>query len=59
LCRGGRGRARSVHARCREGVFVELIDLRILDIPGLDVETIGKSPKKTGAVVIAEEAAAS
>ena len=42
-----------------DGVSVELIDLRTLDIPGIDYETIGESLKKTGAVVIAEEAAAS
>ncbi|MCK5574142.1 MAG: MFS transporter [Bacteroidetes bacterium] len=42
-----------------EGVSVELIDLRTLDHPGIDYTTIGASLKKTGAVVIAEEAGTS
>jgi 2-oxoisovalerate dehydrogenase E1 component len=42
-----------------DGVSVDLIDLRTLDLPGIDYETIGKSLGKTGALVIAEEAAAS
>lgn len=42
-----------------EGVSVDLIDLRTLDLPGIDYETIGQSLGKTGALVIAEEAAAS
>jgi 2-oxoisovalerate dehydrogenase E1 component len=42
-----------------EGVSVELIDLRTLDLPGMDFEAIGKSLAKTGALVIAEEAPAS
>ena len=42
-----------------EGLSVELIDLRTLDHPGMDYATIGESLGKTGAVVIAEEAAAS
>ena len=42
-----------------EDISVEVIDLRTLDLPGIDYETIGTSLKKTGAVVIAEEAAAS
>jgi 2-oxoisovalerate dehydrogenase E1 component len=42
-----------------EGVSVDLIDLRTLDLPGIDYDTIGKSLGKTGALVIAEEAAAS
>jgi 2-oxoisovalerate dehydrogenase E1 component len=42
-----------------EGVSVEVIDLRTLDHPGIDYATIGESLMKTGAVVIAEEAAAS
>ena len=41
------------------GVSVELIDLRTLDLPGIDYETIRASLGKTGAVVVAEEAAAS
>jgi 2-oxoisovalerate dehydrogenase E1 component len=42
-----------------EGVSVDLIDLRTLDMPGIDYEAIGKSLSKTGALVIAEEAPAS
>jgi 2-oxoisovalerate dehydrogenase E1 component len=42
-----------------EDISVEVIDLRTLDLPGIDYETIGTSLKKTGALVIAEEAAAS
>jgi 2-oxoisovalerate dehydrogenase E1 component len=41
------------------GVSVELIDLRTLDLPGIDYGTIGASLEKTGALVIAEEAPAS
>ena len=40
------------------GVSVEMIDLRTLDLPSMDFETIGKSLDKTGVVVIAEEAPA-
>jgi len=42
-----------------EGISVEIIDLRTLDHAGIDYETIKASLSKTGAVVIAEEAAAS
>ena len=42
-----------------DGVSVELIDLRTLDLPGIDYEAIGKSLSKTSALVIAEEASAS
>jgi 2-oxoisovalerate dehydrogenase E1 component len=42
-----------------DGVSVDLIDLRTLDLPGIDYETIGTSLEKTGALVIAEEAPAS
>ncbi len=41
------------------GVSVELIDLRTLDLPGIDYAAIGASLGKTGALVIAEEAPAS
>ncbi len=51
--------ARLVPAWEGAGVSVEVIDLRTVDMPGLDLETIGASVKKTGAVVIAEEAAGS
>jgi 2-oxoisovalerate dehydrogenase E1 component len=42
-----------------EGISVDLIDLRTLDLPGMDYEAIGTSLGKTGALVIAEEAPAS
>jgi 2-oxoisovalerate dehydrogenase E1 component len=42
-----------------DGVSVEIMDLRTLDLPGIDYEAIGRSLSKTGALVIAEEAAAS
>ncbi len=38
------------------GVSPEIIDLRTVDLPGIDYERIGKSVKKTGAVVVVEEA---
>ena len=38
------------------GISTEMIDLRTVDLPSLDFETIGKSLKKTGMVVIVEEA---
>ncbi len=41
-----------------KGVSVELIDLRTLDLPSLDFETIGDSLKKTGVAVIVEQAPA-
>jgi 2-oxoisovalerate dehydrogenase E1 component len=39
------------------GVSVELIDLRTLDLPSIDYETIGASLKKTGALAVVEHAA--
>lgn len=42
-----------------QGASAEIIDLRTLDLPGIDYETIGKSVMKTGAVVIVEQAAKS
>jgi 2-oxoisovalerate dehydrogenase E1 component len=39
-----------------KGISVEIIDLRTIDLPGLDFKTIGESLKKTGAAVIVEEA---
>ncbi|MCX6226610.1 MAG: thiamine pyrophosphate-dependent enzyme, partial [Bacteroidia bacterium] len=39
-----------------KGISVEIIDLRTIDLPGLDFETIGESLKKTGAAVVVEEA---
>ncbi|MBN1834756.1 MAG: hypothetical protein JW820_02835, partial [Spirochaetales bacterium] len=40
-----------------EGVSAEIVDLRTLDLPGIDYETIGESVRKTGAVIVVEEAA--
>jgi 2-oxoisovalerate dehydrogenase E1 component len=51
--------ARMLPEFASQGVSVDLIDLRTLDLPGIDYETIGASLGRTGAVVIAEEAAAS
>jgi len=42
-----------------EGISVDLIDMRTLDLPGIDYDTIGRSLGRTGALVIAEEAPAS
>ena len=39
------------------GVTFDLIDLRTLDLPGIDYDTIGTSLKKTGAIAIVEQAA--
>jgi 2-oxoisovalerate dehydrogenase E1 component len=41
-----------------KGISVEIIDLRTIDLPGLDFETISKSLKKTGVAVVVEEAPA-
>lgn len=38
------------------GISAELIDLRTVDLPSLDFETLGKSLRKTGVAVIVEEA---
>ena len=40
-------------------VVPEIIDLRTVDLPGIDYECIGESVKKTGAVVVIEEAPSS
>jgi 2-oxoisovalerate dehydrogenase E1 component len=40
-----------------KGVLIEIIDLRTVDLIGLDYETIGTSLKKTGAIAIVEQAA--
>lgn len=37
------------------GIDAEIIDLRTLDIPGLDWDTIGESVRRTNRVVIAEQ----
>jgi 2-oxoisovalerate dehydrogenase E1 component len=42
-----------------EGVSVDLIDMRTLDLPGIDYDAIGRSLERTGALVVAEEAPAS
>ncbi len=42
-----------------QDVSVEIVDLRTVDLPSLDLACIGHSLKKTGAVVTVEEAAAS
>jgi len=39
-----------------KGISVEIIDLRTIDLPGLDFDTIGQSLKKTGVAVVVEEA---
>ena len=41
-----------------KGVTFDLIDLRTVDLPGIDYDTIGISLKKTGALVVVEQAAA-
>jgi 2-oxoisovalerate dehydrogenase E1 component len=43
----------------REGIRAEVIDLRTVDLPGIDYETIVRSVRKIGIAVIAEEAPAS
>jgi 2-oxoisovalerate dehydrogenase E1 component len=40
----------------QDGMSVEIIDLRTLDYIGMDYETIGRSVKKTGGVLIVEQA---
>jgi 2-oxoisovalerate dehydrogenase E1 component len=40
-----------------QGVSVEIIDLRTVDLISLDYETIGTSLKKTGVIAVVEEAA--
>jgi pyruvate dehydrogenase E1 component beta subunit len=40
----------------REGVSAEIIDLRTVDDASMDYETIGRSFRKTGALVTVEEA---
>ncbi|WP_319562849.1 thiamine pyrophosphate-dependent enzyme [Marispirochaeta sp.] len=41
----------------RQGVSAEIIDLRSLDLPSVDYDTIGMSLQKTGVLAIVEEAA--
>lgn len=40
----------------KKGISVEIIDLRTIDLPELDFETLGESLKKTGAAIVVEEA---
>lgn len=42
----------------REGIEAEVLDLRTLDEDGIDYESIGESLKKTGALVLVEQAPA-
>jgi 2-oxoisovalerate dehydrogenase E1 component len=52
------GRLLGLHGKLMEtGVSAEIIDLRSLDLPSIDYDTIGKSLEKTGVVAIVEEAA--
>jgi 2-oxoisovalerate dehydrogenase E1 component len=43
-------------ALAAEGISAEVIDLRTLDYTGMDYQTIGTSVKKTGSVLIVEQA---
>jgi len=45
-----------VHELKPLGVFPEIIDLRTVDLPNIDFDCIGDSVKRTGAVVVVEEA---
>jgi len=50
-------RCEKLIARFRSlGISAEIIDLRTIDLPGLDFETIGKSLQKTGVAIVVEEA---
>lgn len=40
----------------QEGISAEVIDLRTIDLPGIDYETIAASVRKTNALVIVEDA---
>jgi 2-oxoisovalerate dehydrogenase E1 component len=48
---------RLADAFAKESVSVEIVDLRTVDLANVDFTTIGESVKKTGAVVVVEEAA--
>lgn len=39
-----------------QGLSAEVIDLRTVDFPGIDYDTIGRSVMKTGMAIIVEEA---
>ena len=50
-------RLKHIHKELEESdITAEIVDLRSLDLPSIDYETIGKSIKKTNAVVIVEQA---
>ena len=50
-------RIESLNSKLKEaGISAELIDLRTIDLPSLDFDTIGKSLQKTGVAVIIEQA---
>jgi len=52
-------RVEKLNTRLKEvGISAEIIDLRTLDLPSLDFDTLGKSLAKTGVAVIIEEAPA-
>jgi 2-oxoisovalerate dehydrogenase E1 component len=54
------GRLQSLKSQIEaQGISVEIIDLRTLDLPALDFDTIGRSLAKTGALAIVEETPAS
>ncbi len=58
-CGGMTARLQALLPQLRaRGVSAELIDLRTLDLPGIDYGTIGASVEKTGAVAVVEQAAA-
>ena len=40
----------------QKGISVEIIDLRTIDLPGMDFDTVCGSLKKTGVAVVVEEA---
>ena len=50
---------KAAEALAAEGLSAEVIDLRTLDYLGMDWATIGESVKKTGSVLVVEEAARS
>lgn len=42
-----------------EGISIDIVDLRTIDLQAMDFETVGRSLAKTGALAIVEDAAAS
>ncbi len=54
------GRCERLLSRWRDmGIYPDLIDLRTLDLPSIDYDTLGNSLRKTGQCVIVEQAASS